>query len=232
MTDLRYHERRPRRPLWDEEEREDIYEEEEEEETSRAPLAYRVVAWASVVVLLFAAGYWGTSFVLKLLNRNQIIEQEDVARTTEDAQRIEADQSSDPGIAGRRSGFEIFVPKGETLATQSVSHVPGLLEDDAKAVITSLLETMRAENTISEHVRVLHVFRNGDLLYLDLNDPFTSALQKLSGPRANLVMTSLVRTIVHNFSPVTRVRLLVNGKDSDMKTPVDLTMPWQLKTSS
>lgn len=231
MTDFRDQERRPRRPLWDEEEREDLYE-EEEEETSRAPLAYRVVAWVSVIVLLFAAGYWGTSLVLKLLNSNHIMEQENVARTPEDAERIEGDQSSASGIAGRRSGFEIFVPKGETLVTQPVSHVPGLLEDDVKKVVTGLLEAMRAENTISEHVRVLHVFRNGDLLYLDLNDPFTGALQKLSGPRANLVMTSLVRTIVHNFSPVTRVRLLINGKDPDMKTPVDLTMPWQLKTSS
>ena len=44
-------------------------------------------------------------------------------------------------------------------------------------------------------------------------------------------MTSLVRTIVQNFSPVTRVRILINGKDPELKTPVDLTMPWQLKTS-
>ena len=39
-----------------------------------------------------------------------------------------------------------------------------------KTVILGLMETMRAENTITEQVRVLHVFRNGDLLYLDLND--------------------------------------------------------------
>ncbi|MDO9508285.1 MAG: GerMN domain-containing protein [Thermovirgaceae bacterium] len=229
MTDFRDYERRPRRPIVDEDETEDLYE---EEENGKAPLAYRAVAWVSVIVLLFAAGYWGTSLTLKFLDKRQIIGQENVVNGPEEAKRIAEDQSAPSGITGRRSGFDVFVPRGETIVAQSVSHVSGLLEDDVKVVISGLLETMRAENTISEQVRVLHVFRNGDLLYLDLNDPFTGALQKLSGPRANLVMTSLVRSIVQNFSPVIKVRFLVNGKDSDMKTPVDLTMPWQLKTSS
>ena len=121
---------------------------------------------------------------------------------------------------------------GGVLVPQSFSHVSGFLEDDVKAVISGLFDTMKAENAISGQVRVLHVFRNGDLLYLDLNDLFSGALKKLSAPKATLVMTSVVRTIVHNFSPVTRVRFLINGKDPGMKTPVDLTMSWQLKTSS
>lgn len=209
-------------------EMEETYEEEENE---KAPLALRIVAWISVVVLLFAGGYWGTSLTLKFLDKRDIISQENVVSDPAGAKRIADDQTPASGTSGKRTSFEVFIPRGDALVPQSLSHVPGLLEDDVKAVMSNLFDTMRADKTISEQVSVLHVFRNGDLLYLDLNDPFAGALQKLSVPTATLVMTSLVRTIVNNFSPVVRVRFLINGKDPGMKTPVDLTMPWQLKTS-
>ena len=228
MTDYPDHERRPRRTLLDESEMEETFEDEENE---KAPLVLRIVAWISVVVLLFAGGYWGTSLTLKFLDKRDILSQENVVSDPAGAKRITGDQTSASGISGKRAAFEVFVPRGDTLVPQSLTHVSGLLEDDVKAVISSLFDTMRADKTISEQVSVLHVFRNGDLLYLDLNDPFAGALQKLSAPEANLVMTSLVRTLVSNFSPVARVRFLINGKDPGMKTPVDLTMPWQLKTS-
>lgn len=228
MTDYPDHERRPRRTFLDDDERDEF---REEEENGKAPLVLRVVAWISVIVLLFAGGYWGTSITLKFLDKRDIISQENVVSDPAEAKRVTDDQTPASGVSGKRSAFEVFIPRGDALVPQSLSHVPGLLEDDVKAVMSSLFDTMRADRTISEQVSVLHVFRNGDLLYLDLNDPFAAALQKLSVPTANLVMTSLVRTLVSNFSPVTRVRFLINGKDPGMKTPVDLTMPWQLQTS-
>jgi hypothetical protein len=227
MTDLRDYQRRARRPLDDEE---DDGRYPEEEENGKAPILFRVVAWVSLVVLLFAAGYWGTSVILKYLDKKQVIGQEQVVSDADGAREILRDNSGS-GLPGRKSGFDIFIPRGDVLVSHPVTHVSGLMEDDVKAVITNLLETMKAENTISEQVRVLHVFRNGDLLYLDLNDRFVSVLGKLSSEKATLVMTSLVRSIVHNFSPVVKVRFLVNGKDPELKKPVDLTMPWQLKTS-
>lgn len=228
MTDPRDYERGSRRPFLDYDETEEDYEEEGKRKT---PLIYRTVVWISVVVLLFALGYWGTSLTLKFLDKRQIVGQQFVVSDPDEAKKIAEDTSS-PALISQRSGFDIFVPREGALEQQSVSHVSGLLEDDVKEVISDLLETMRAENTISEQVRVLHVFRNGDQLYLDLNDRFVSVLEKLEASSANLVMTSVVRSVVHNFSPVVRVRFLINGKDPVLKSPVDLTMPWQLKTSS
>lgn len=226
MSGYRDDERRPRHSFVEEDEMDDDLDEGKER---KAPLFLRMVVWVSVIILLFAAGYWGTSLTLRFLDSRKVIVQENVTGSPTEAGRIAEDNSS--GLQGRRSGFEIFIPRGNSLVPQSITQVSGLLEDDAKTVISDLLDTMRAENTISEQVRVLHVFRNGDLIYLDLNDLFASALQKLPASGANLVMTAIVRTIVHNFSPATKVRFLINGKDPDMKTPVDLTMPWQLKTS-
>jgi len=227
MTDLRDYERRTRRPLDDEEEDDRYFE---EENNGKAPILFRVVAWASLVVLLFAAGYWSTSVVLKFLDKKQVIGQENVVSDADGAGAVLRDNSGS-GLSGKKTGFDIFIPRGSALVSRHVTHVSGLIEDDAKAVITNLFETMKAENTISEQVRILHVFRNGDLLYLDLNDRFLSALEKLPPEKATLVMTSVVRSIVHNFSPVVKVRFLVNGKNPELKKPVDLTMPWQLKTS-
>jgi hypothetical protein len=232
MPDFRDWEKRAPRPLFEDDEVDDLYDEDEDDDDGdKAPLVLRIVAWISVLVLLFAGGYWGTSLTLKYLDKKQIIGQHNVVSDPDEARRVAEDTSDPTGLAVRRSGFEVFVPRGDVLEGETVSLVPGILEDDVKTVISGLLETMRAENTISEQVRVLHVFRNGDLLYLDLNDPFVRAVQNLPDEKGALIMTSLVRTIVQNFSPVTRVRILINGKDPELKTPVDLTMPWQLKTS-
>ena len=154
-----------------------------------------------------------------------------MVRDPAEAKRVLEDTSEPSGLSVKRSGFEVFVPRGDILESETVSLVPGILEEDVKTVILGLMETMRAENTISEQVRVLHVFRNGDLLYLALNDPFVKVIQNLPAEKATLIMTSLVRTIVANFSPVTRVRILINSKDPELKAPVDLTTPWQLKIS-
>ncbi len=231
MSDFRDWEKRSPRPLFEEDEAEDFYDDDDDDDNGRAPLVLRIIAWVSVLVLLFAGGYWGTSLTLQYLDKRQIISQQNVVSDPDEARRVAEESSEIPGIGTRKSGFEVFIPRGDVLESQTVAHVPGLLEDDVKSVITGLFDTMRAENTISEQVRVLHVFRNGDLLYLDLNDPFVRAIQNLPEAKANLVMTSLVRSIVQNFSPVVRVRFLINGKDPELKTPVDLTMPWQLKTS-
>ena len=229
MREPRDWEKRAPRPLFEDEEADDFYD--DDDETGRVPTALRVVVWISVLVLLFAAGYWGTSLTLKYLDKKQIIAQRNVVRDPAEAKRVLEDTSEPSGLSVKRSGFEVFVPRGDILESETVSLVPGILEEDVKTVILGLMETMRAENIISEQVRVLHVFRNGDLLYLDLNDPFVKVIQNLPAEKATLIMTSLVRTIVANFSPVTRVRILINRKDPELKAPVDLTTPWQLKIS-
>jgi hypothetical protein len=229
MRESRDWEKRAPRPLFDDEEADDFYD--DDDEVWRVSPTLRVVAWISVLVLLFAAGYWGTSLTLKYLDKKQIITQRNVVSDPAEAKKVLEDTSEPSGLSVKRSGFEVFVPRGDLLESETVSLVPGILEEDVKTVILGLMETMRAEGTLSEQVRVLHVFRNGDLLYLDLNDPFVKVIQSLPAEKGALIMTSLVRTIVANFSPVSRVRILINGKDPELKAPVDLTTPWQLKTS-
>ena len=145
MPDFRDWEKRAPRPLFEDDEVDDLYDEDEDDDDGdKAPLVLRIVAWISVLVLLFAGGYWGTSLTLKYLDKKQIIGQHNVVSDPDEARRVAEDTSETKGLAVRRSGFEVFVPRGDVLEGATVSLVPGILEDDVKTVISGLLETMRA----------------------------------------------------------------------------------------
>ena len=45
----------------------------EEPETKKAPLLIRIIAWLAVVAFCFVAGYVGTSFALRMLNKKDIL---------------------------------------------------------------------------------------------------------------------------------------------------------------
>jgi hypothetical protein len=46
--------------------------------------------------------------------------------------------------------------------------------------------------------------------------------------KAVSVITGIVSTISNNFSPVTRVRFLINGKEVKETEPVDLSSFWAM----
>ncbi len=183
MSDFRDWEKRSPRPLFEEDEAEDFYDDDDDDDNGRAPLVLRIIAWVSVLVLLFAGGYWGTSLTLQYLDKRQIISQQNVVSDPDEARRVAEESSEIPGIGTRKSGFEVFIPRGDVLESQTVAHVPGLLEDDVKSVITGLFDTMRAENTISEQVRVLHVFRKGTCSTLILTTPSSGLYKTCRKPK-------------------------------------------------
>jgi len=110
--------------------------------------------------------------------------------------------------------------------------VPGVLEEDLRQVLDVALEPLRGQNGAGDTLRVLHVFRAGDMLYLDVSDAFLTAVKALPSQQGALVMTGLVRTVTEGFPPLSQVRILVNGKEATDRQPVDLTVPWTLAPSS
>ena len=96
MPDFRDWEKRAPRPLFEDDEVDDLYDEDEDDDDGdKAPLVLRIVAWISVLVLLFAGGYWGTSLTLKYLDKKQIIGQHNVVSDPDEARRV-AEDTSDP----------------------------------------------------------------------------------------------------------------------------------------
>ena len=102
------------------------------------------------------------------------------------------------------------------------------MEADLREVLQTLFGLLKAEGLLDPQSAVLHLFRTGDLLYLDVNEACTRSITALPVQKANLVVTGIARTVIENFRPITRVRFLVNGRESQEKNPVDLTVAWQL----
>ncbi|HPP13805.1 MAG TPA: GerMN domain-containing protein [Acetomicrobium flavidum] len=110
--------------------------------------------------------------------------------------------------------------------------VPGVMEENISATLEQWISLMASKGLVDGNSRVLHVFRNGEMLYLDMNASFYSSLQKLDKDRASLFMTALLRTVIENFDPIKEVKFLTEGKDATMTTPVDLTVSWRLAPKS
>ncbi|WP_367564751.1 GerMN domain-containing protein [Acetomicrobium flavidum] len=127
---------------------------------------------------------------------------------------------------------KVFLPEGGSLSVAGYKLVPGVMEENISATLEQWISLMASKGLVDGNSRVLHVFRNGEMLYLDMNASFYSSLQKLDKDRASLFMTALLRTVIENFDPIKEVKFLTEGKDATMTTPVDLTVSWRLAPKS
>ena len=84
----------------------------------------------------------------------------------------------------------------------------------------------------ADKIVLLHVFRNGDTVYLDLSSPFVTALNSMRQRQSLLLLTGIVRTMQENFSPIVQVRFLIDSKLPAPGGPVDLTVSWKMPSRS
>ena len=198
------------------------------EETKKAPMLFRVVAWAGVILFCFVAGYVGTSLALKMLNRKDILVRPDVAENREGAAGVLAQDDGEIRLNARKVAFTLHYPKDGSLATEKVELLSGIMDDDIRQVVGKIIALLPAR--FSPEVKVLHSFRAGNTLYLDFPSSFVSSLANQGAKESTLFITGIVRTMIENFSPVAKVRFLVDGQVPGEKTgaPVDLSVPWQL----
>ena len=103
-------------------------------------------------------------------------------------------------------------------------------EDNVKDAVHTLLSLSGFEG-VEAGVRVLHVFRSADTVFLDFSGNFAAALSKLGQRNSQFLVTGIVRTMQDNFPPVVKVRFLLDGAVSSSGAPIDLTVPWQLPRS-
>ena len=198
----------------------------EEPETKKAPLLIRIIAWLAVVAFCFVDGHVGTSFALRLPNKNDILMPQAVVSDRQEAQGVLEDGSAEIRVNARKVAFTVYFPREEAIASEKTDILSGIMEDDIRQIFGKILSLV--PGSFSPDMKVLNVFRSGDTLFLNLNAPFISSLSKLGVKESTLFITAVVRTITENFPPLTKVRFLVNGKVTREGTPVDLTVPWQL----
>jgi hypothetical protein len=187
---------------------------------TKAPWILRLVSWSAVMLLLFTLGYFGTGLVLKWVDSKGGPQETTVVSGKEP---VLGETPKAP-----RNEYRVYSLKGNRLSESRVETAGGLMESDLREVLQGLFSLLQTEGVLDPQSAVLHIFRAGDLLYLDVNDACVRSIASLPPEKANLVMTGVVRTIIENFRPVTRVRFLVNGRESTETTPVNLAVAWQL----
>ncbi len=192
----------------------------------KAPLIIRLIAWTGVLVFCFAAGYVGTSVALRMLNRQGILQREDVAANRGEAERILNEEAGEIRLNARKVTFTLHFPREGAITSEKAEFLSGIMEDDIRQVIARVLSAMPGRD--ASDVKLLNLFRSGDTLFLNFNTPFLSFLTSQGAQGSALFITAVVQTMSENFSPIVQVRFLVNGKEQESGAPVDLGVPWRL----
>ncbi|MDR3332183.1 MAG: GerMN domain-containing protein [Synergistaceae bacterium] len=216
------------RAEWDED-RGDEEEYDYEPRRKKAPLLFRLVAWASLTVIFFAVGYGVTSLAFTWLDgRGGERTPPNLVTSGEEAERVVNRPVSGDGAIQNFVTISISIPEGNKFTTRQIRCAPGLKEDTIKQALSSYMDAVKESKMLDPAAQNLNIFQSGEWLYLNMNKSFLDSLKSLGTEKSRLLLTGLVKTMSDNFAPVSRVKFYVDGKEVQDKTPVDLSMPWGL----
>jgi hypothetical protein len=197
-----------------------------EKSRSKPPLLLRILTWCGVILLCFVGGYIGTSYMLKLLDKPIFQKPEEGGRSEQQGEvSFSSESAADPKLDMQKVVLSLFYPKGNTLVEEKAEVIAHTQEDNIREAVLRLL---RGSGFFNDETYVKHVFRNVDVVYLDFSSAFLSALSAAGTEPSTLFITGVVRTMRNNFSPISKVRFLVNSQVVSTGSPVDLTAVWQL----
>jgi hypothetical protein len=137
-----------------------------------------------------------------------------------------AEGDSEIRLNVRKVSFTVYYPEKGAIISERLDVLSGIMEDDIHTVLNRVFAL--AQEKLPADVKLLNTFRSGDTLFLNFTSSFVPALTKIGGEESALLITSMVQTMKENFSPITKVRFLVDGKTVRKGAPVDLSVPWQL----
>jgi hypothetical protein len=192
------------------------------------------VAWASLVVLFFAAGYGVMSLIFNWMDREHPNPSPpNLISTPEQAERLTAEmRSADETVS--RPAFEtltLSIPEGASFVTRQIRCDASIREDVMQQTLSAYMDAVKESKMLDPAANGLNLFQSGDWLYLNVNQRFIDSIKSLDEANATALLIGLVRTMSSNFEPVTRVKFYVDGKEINDKKPVDLTVPWGIRGS-
>lgn len=201
----------------------------------RPPLLLRLLSWIGVILLCFVAGYLGTSWMMRSLNTRSLLKPENRVENSGDLKVLTESEQAKVPPAGTRGDVQqislrLYHLKDGGLAEATRSFLSCPQEDNIKEAVHALLSLSGVEG-VDSGVRVLHVFRSAETVFLDFSGGFTAALSQMGLRSSQFLVTGIVRTMQENFPPIVKVRFLIDGAVSSGGAPIDLTVPWQLPRS-
>jgi len=195
------------------------------------PVYVKVLSWTFLLMLAMVTGYWLADVLLARRFGGEVSQGPRFApQVAPSAGSPDLPYSSEgsPSASGRREvGLFVYDGSGRALRFRDVL-VSDLAENEILACLDRLTTALVSQGVAPSLPKplVLHVFRAGEHLYLNLSEPFAASLREMGADRARLVVASMVRTLLENFPPVAAVHFLIGGKRPSSDLPVDLTRPW------
>lgn len=208
-----------------------VEEEDAGDAPKKAPFVFRLLAWASLIVIFFAVGYGATSLLFNWVDgRGAQRTPANLASTPQETERLLAAAKSQDVAAVSEQIVQctLSIPDGTAFVTRQISCNAGLREDVMKQTLSAYMDAVKENQMLHPAAVNLNIFQSGDWLYLNMNRNFLDSLQSLGAEKARYLLTGLVKTMSDNFAPVSKVKFYVDGKEVLDKKPVDLTMPWSI----
>lgn len=207
------------------------------DEGKPTPLLLRVLMILGVILLCFVMGYLGTSWVVDFLNRklllkpdNRIENQEDLSHFEEAERERYARNAIASGADVQQISLNLYYLKDNDIVEVRRNFLARTHEDNMSDAVNEILVMSGVPNV--DKIKLLHVFRNDETAFLDMPGQFSSALNAMGKHKSLLLITSIVRTMQENFSPVSQVRFLIDSKPPQSGGEVDLSSVWKLPKKS
>ena len=207
------------------------------DEGKPTPLLLKILMILGVILLCFVLGYLGTSWVVDFLNKklllkpeNRIENQEDLSHYEESARERSARSLLASGGDVQQISLNIYHVKDDAVASTRKSFLARTREDNISDAVNEVITASGVPN--SEKIKLLHVFRNGDTVFLDMPGQFASSISAMGRQKSLLLITGIIRTMEENFSPITQVRFLIDSKPPKSGGEVDLSSVWKLPKKS
>ncbi len=200
----------------------------------RSPWVFRLAAWGALILLFVAAGYYSTGLLFRLLSSRleSTAPHADVVYNSQQLREmLEGRGSQSLASVGPQRNVEVYVmtQDGTGLIRESRGLISDTQEADAAHALKLLLSSTPA--SWARNLEVRHLFRDGVTAYLDMPQAFLHGLETLEETQALMFITSIVRTMVENFQPVSRIYFLVEGRWVDRVGEIPLSAPWELPQS-
>ena len=207
------------------------------DEGKPTPLLLRILMILGVILLCFVMGYLGTSWVVDFLNRklflkpeNRIENQQDLSNFEEAESERSAREALYSGSDVQQVSLNLYYLKDDAIVEVRRNFLVRTREDNMREAVNEILVMSAVPN--ADKIKLLHVFRNDETAFLDMPGQFSSALTAMGKQKSLLLITSIVRTMQENFSPVSQVRFLIDSKTPASSGEVDLSSVWKLPKKS
>lgn len=202
---------------------EDYDDFEDETERKRAPLVVRIFAWGAALVIFFVAGYFGTNYFFNMADKKAGVKIGNVVAATDEIKTAVQKTETPP----ENTSYNLYLPENGSFTKRGIEITKGTTEDDASKVLTMYVDSLKETKTLDNGTRLLNLFTSGEWLYLDMNTAFQNSLKTLGKENGELVIKGMLKTARENFSPIKKIKFYVDGRESKVKAPVDLSKSWE-----